>query len=142
MKHMSSENKTVLLVSSALAAGPAVNAALMLGISAGTRLHPFVGGPAPDAGGLLHCGLYMEPIAVLQADPALLRALMEREDRMETIERYDFSQLARCCRTNGEYLECMAATDPETIDYVAILLRGDAKTIRSLCGSLPLYGRR
>lgn len=129
--------KCVILLSPALPAGMAANAAALLGVTLG-RLRPdTVGADVRDREGGLHRGIITFPIPVLSADEERLRALRQQAEEAG-LTAADFTDLAQGCRTYEEYIEKMGRTPEASLHYIGLALCGPKKQIDRLTGSLPL----
>lgn len=122
------KEKCVLVVRSGLNKGLQMNAAVILGISAGA-LRPDLNGPAAaDGSRRLLQGIVTLPVPVLEAD----------RETMETLRHntsFVFTDIAQGSRTYEEYLQKQAQADGEVL---GLLLLGPEKTVRKLTSHLPL----
>lgn len=132
--------KCVLVIGEDLPRGLSANAAAILGITLG-RLRPdLAGADVTDESGHTHRGIVERPVPILCGSPECIRDLREKLCRPEFQEltTADFTTLAQSCRTYGEFIEKMARTPGEALEYLGLAICGPQKTVTRLTGSLPL----
>jgi hypothetical protein len=132
--------KLVLLLNENLPSGVMANTAAILGISLGRRFPEAVGEDVTDGSGFSHEGIVKIPVPVLKGSEEKLkelRGMLYRED-YDDLTVVDFSDVARGCRTYGEYVEKSASTEESCYVYLGLAICGDAKKVNSLTGAMPL----
>lgn len=77
---------------------------------------------------------------ILKAAPETIKALRERlyQPEFQDVTAVDFSDLAQSCKTYGEFIEKMALTSENDLQYFGVALCGAKKKVNKLTGSMPL----
>ena len=129
--------KIVIVVREDLPPAHAANAAGVLGLALGGRMEGSVAPDSPDASGALHAGLNPIPVPTLVAAARELQGLHRRA--VETgLEVVGFNEVARRSRTYPEYVDALAGTEPDDIDYVAVIVGGPRSAVTKLTKRLAL----
>jgi Protein of unknown function (DUF2000) len=132
------KNKCAIVVSEALPAGLAANAAGVLSITLGHRVDGLVGADVKDADGVAHPGVISIPIPILNAPREKIATIVQAAAEDDELFFVSFSALAQSCKTYDEYIDKMAATPTADLDSVGVGLHGPPKRVNRLVGSLPL----
>jgi len=132
--------KWVVVVDESLPAGRAVNAALCVGAATATAVNGLLGPSAADATGSPHPGLPWAGCTVLGADRETLRAIRARASGREDTFVADMPAAAQATRVYSEYLDAVAATESDDLEYLAVSLVGPKNRIDKMVGRLPLLG--
>lgn len=132
--------KCVMVLDETLPLGLAANAAAIMGITLGRELPGIVGQDVADRTGARHLGIITFPVPILKAAPAALKEIRERLYLPEfaDVTAVDFSDMAQGSKTYGEYMDKMAVSSEEELQYFGIAICGDKKKVNRLAGSLPL----
>ncbi len=131
-------SKLVIVLRDDLPAAHAANAAAVLGLALGGRLSGSVAPDSPDASGALHAGLNPNPVPTLVAPREELRDLHERALRLEGAVVVGFNEVARRSRTYADYVEALAAAQPDHIDYVGLAIVGPRNQVTKMTKRLSL----
>jgi hypothetical protein len=134
---MGMETKLVVVLREDLEPAVATNAGVVLGLALGGRLENSVAADGKDAGGSVHAGLNPHPVPTLVASGERLRALKAGADE-RGVTVVGFNEVARRARDYVQYLDALAVTDPEDVEYVGLALYGPRGDINKLTGKLPL----
>ncbi|MFL1382056.1 MULTISPECIES: DUF2000 domain-containing protein [unclassified Nocardiopsis] len=134
---MAMATKIVVVLREDLPPGQAANAGAVLGLALGGRLEHSVAADGKDAGGRVHAGLNPHPVPTLTAAGERLREIKEEaEDRGLLV--VGFNEVARRSRDYVAYLEALAGTDPEEVEYTGLALLGARGEVNRLTKQLPL----
>lgn len=135
---MSDRTKIVLVLRLNLPLNQAVNAAVVLGTSAGALMSGAIGAPGTDATGHTFAGLTTIPVPVLVATPSELAVLQRRSVEETTVGVIAFSEVARRARTYEDYLATLATTEDAVQDLVAVLVHGPVTAVNRATRKLAL----
>lgn len=127
-----------IVVARGLPTGIAANAAAVLGMSLGARYPELLGPPLVDAAGSLHEPITAYPVPVLTAPAPDLSCLLVAA-RAKGIWVADFSAIAQSSRDYGSYAEELLRRGAGELEYLGIVLAGEAAAVSGLTGSLPLF---
>ena len=130
--------KLVLVLRDDLPRAHAANAAAVLGLALGGRLRDSVAADAPDASGALHAGLNPHPVPTLVASEDELRELHSRAGQIDGAIVVDFNEVARRSRSYPDYVDALAATKPDDIDYVGLIILGPRGPVTKVTKRLQL----
>ncbi len=132
--------KCVLVIDEELPAGLIANTAAILGITIGKLNPEAVGADVTDQNGLLHAGIIEFPVPVLKGSPEQIRDLRESLclPEYQDLSVADFSDLAQSCRTYEEFIQKMAETPENDLQYLGLAICGSKKKINKLTGSMAL----
>lgn len=130
--------KWVVVVDESLPAGRAVNAAVCVGAATVTGVAGLLGPRARDTAGSVHPGLPWAGCTVLVADSATLRVIRAQGEAHEGTFVADMPAQAQATRVYDEYVEAVATSAPEDLDYFAVSLVGPKNRIDKIVGRLPL----
>jgi hypothetical protein len=133
--------KVAIILDRDLPPGLSSNAAAALAFSVSPLLPDCVGGAVPDASGEEHAGITNVPLPVLAASADSLAALRKAVARAPGAACIDFSDIARRSKNYADYAESLRATRPDDIAYLGLCIYGEDKAVRSLTGSLALFGK-
>ena len=131
-------DRAVIVISDALAAGHAANAAAVLALTLGARMPELPGPPVTDADGVVHPGLYPTGLPVLRADGDGLRDLHRRAREAEEVAVIAFPAAAQATTDYDAFRGAVAATPTAELQLIAVLVCGPAKRVRRLTGSFGL----
>ncbi len=113
----------------------------MLGVSLGA-LHPEIVGPAVvDQSGAVHPGITGLPIAVVQAGASEIATVAERGMSDADVTAVGFTDVAQGSRSYDQYQARLGSTPSARIEYRALLVVGDRRSVGRLTGSFPLFRR-
>lgn len=137
---MTQQDKCVMIINERLPLGFIANTAAILGISIGKNRPQDVGAAVTDASGCEHLGIIEYPVPILRATPELLRQTRQRlnDPDFRDVTVVDFTDLAQGCKTYGEFMDKMALTVFDDLEYYGLALCGPRKKVNQLTGSLPL----
>ena len=132
--------KCVMVIDENLPLGLIANTAAIMGITLGRDMPEVVGADVTDRSGRLHRGFIEFPVPILKAAPETIKALRERlyQPEFQDVTAVDFSDLAQSCKTYGEFIEKMALTSENDLQYFGVTLCGAKKKVNKLTGSMPL----
>lgn len=139
--------KIVIVLRDDLSAAQAANAAVVLGLALGGRLDDSVAPDSPDASGAMHTGLNPIPVPTLMASGDELHELHRRameaastdSGQAGALQVVGFNDVARRARTYPEYVDALAITKPEDIEYVALIVGGPRGAVTKLTKRLALF---
>jgi len=134
---MSGTDKCVIVIDPDLPLGLVANTAAVLALSLGARVPEVVGGPVPDASGVVHEGITGLPIPVLKAGNGGLSELCGRA-REAGLYVVDFTRAAQVSKRYEEYEARMAGLLAGEQEYLGLALYGEAKAVNRLTGGLGL----
>ncbi|MBM2622182.1 DUF2000 domain-containing protein [Actinoplanes sp. LDG1-06] len=132
--------KWVVVVDADLPAGRAANAAICTAAATSQAVNGLLGDDAVDADGNRHPGLPWAGCTVLAADTETLRKIRARAAARPDFFVADMPAAAQHTRVYREYLDTVAATEAEKIDYYAVSVVGPRNPVDKLVGRLPLLG--
>jgi hypothetical protein len=133
-------NKIVIVLADDLSPAHAANAAGVLGLALGGRLVESVATDSPDASGTLHAGLNPTPVPTLTATREELSAFHAAASAKDDVTVVGFNEVARRSRTYPEYVEALAATAPDQLEYAGVIASGPRNVITKLSKRLALFG--
>ncbi|GAA1111506.1 DUF2000 domain-containing protein [Nocardiopsis metallicus] len=136
---MSMSTKLVVVLRSDLELAVAANASAVLGLALGARLENSLGADGKDARGHLHAGINPHPVPTLAATGEQLRRIKALADERD-LTVVGFNEVARGSRTYVDYLDRLAQTAPEQLEYVGLAVFGPKKDVNKLTGRLSLAG--
>ncbi|SEQ88709.1 hypothetical protein SAMN05216188_10690 [Lentzea xinjiangensis] len=137
---MALPTKMVLVVRSGLGLGEAVNAAVVVGLSTGSRVPHLLAEDGEDASGGVHAGLNPHPVPVLTASATELEDLHRRARGAAGLTVVGFNDVARRARDYDDYLSALSQTPGEDVHQVAVAVFGPRSLVSSLTRRLPLLG--
>ena len=132
--------KSVIVVDKNLPLGMIANTVSILGMSLGKQNPELVGCDTPDKDGNIHLGITEIPIPVLMTDSEKIQELRIKlfEKTYEKLKVIDFSSLAQSCMIYEDYIKKMNDTKLSEIEYWGVAIYGNAKSVNTLTGSIPL----
>ena len=132
--------KCVMVIDENLPLGLIANTAAIMGITLGQKMPEVVGADVTDKSGRPHLGIIEFPVPILKAAPEEIKSLRERlyQPEFQDVTAVDFSDLAQGCKTYGEFIEKMALTSENGLQYFGVALCGPKKKVNKLTGSMPL----
>jgi hypothetical protein len=133
--------KVAIILDKELPPGISANAAAALAFSVSPLLPDCVGKAVPDGAGDLHAGITNIPLPVLAAGAEALAGIRQAAAGAPGLDIIDFSEIARKSRNYADYASALRASPPERIAYLGLCVYGEDKAVRSLTGSLPLFGK-
>ena len=134
---MGMSTKIVVVLREGLEPALAANAGVVLGLALGGRMENSLAADGKDAGGGLHAGLNPHPVPTLVASAEQLRALKAGADERD-LTVVGFNEVARRSRDYVEYLDALAATEPQDVEYVGVAVFGARNAVNKLTGKLAL----
>jgi hypothetical protein len=130
--------RAALVVSDALGAGHAANAAAVLALTLGARLPELPGPPLIDCDGLSHPGLYPAGLPVLRAGADALRDLHRRAHEADGVAVIAFPAAGQTTTDYDAFRAAVADTPTAELALIAALVCGPDRTVRRLTGSFGL----
>ncbi len=130
------DSKCIVVVDAKLPVGLQANAASVITMTLGRQVDGLVGPDVKDADGVLHPGVVLIPVPILIADASAIRTIWREAG--EELVRVGFTSLAQSCRTYEEYVDRLATTSTEDLDFAGVGLFGAKRSVNRLGGSLPL----
>ncbi|MDA0565066.1 DUF2000 domain-containing protein [Streptomonospora sp. S1-112] len=131
--------KWVMVVNRLLEPGLVANTAGCLAAAVARRAPLLVGPGGPDASGAEHPGLPWTGCTVLGAeDAAEVGRIRERALGKAGLLVVDMPALAQVCRVYAGYLESLAQTAAEDVEYHGVALVGPRNRVDKVVGRLPL----
>jgi hypothetical protein len=130
--------KCVVVVADTLPSGLAANAAAVITMALTRQVEALIGPDVKDGDGALHPGIALIPVPILAAAPARIAELRLCADADPALVCAGFSTLAQSCRNYPEYIDRMAATMTEDLEFIAIGVVGPSRSVNRLAASLPL----
>lgn len=134
---MGMSTKIVVVLREDLEPALAANAGVVLGLALGGRMENSLAADGKDAGGGLHAGLNPHPVPTLVASAEQLRQLKAGADERD-LTVVGFNEVARRSRDYVEYLDALAATEPQDVEYVGVAVFGARNAVNKLTGKLAL----
>jgi hypothetical protein len=133
--------KVAIVLDRNLPPGLSANAAAALAFSVSPLLPGCVGQAVPDRSGEEHPGITNVPLPVLAASAEDLAKLRLAAARAPGASCIDFSDVAQRARNYADYAAALRSSPPEGIAYLGLCIYGEDRAVRSLTGSLPLFGK-
>lgn len=132
--------KCVMIIDEKLPLGLIANTAAIMGITLGKEMPEVVGTNVIDQSGNQHLGIIEFPVPVLKGSSEVIRKIRDKLYRPEYQDLVvaDFSDLAQGCKTYDEFIEKMAKTSENTLQYFGLAICGPKKKVNKLTGSMPL----
>ncbi|GAA0527459.1 DUF2000 domain-containing protein [Streptomyces antimycoticus] len=130
--------KWVIVVDEELPAGRAVNAAACMAAAVGRAMPELLGPDGTDGSGAGHPGLPWAGCSILAAGPEALRELRAKAAGKDDLYLVDMPGQAQTSRVYDEYLDSLAGTKTEDLDYLALSIVGPRNKVSKLIGKLPL----
>lgn len=134
---MGMSTKIVVVLREDLEPALAANAGVVLGLALGGRMENSLAADGKDAGGGVHAGLNPHPVPTLVASADQLRELKAGADEQD-LTVVGFNEVARRSRDYVEYLDALATTEPQDVEYVGMALFGARRAVNKLTGKLAL----
>ncbi|ASU58678.1 DUF2000 domain-containing protein [Nocardiopsis dassonvillei] len=134
---MGMSTKIVVVLREGLEPALAANAGVVLGLALGGRMENSLAADGKDAGGGLHAGLNPHPVPTLVASAEQLRQLKAGADERD-LTVVGFNEVARRSRDYVEYLDALAVTEPQDVEYVGVAVFGARNAVNKLTGKLAL----
>ncbi len=126
------DTKLVLVLREGLPPSVAANATAVLTLSLGGAVAGWLGADGVDASGHRHPGLNAHPVPVVTADGEQLRDLRQRAADLPDVTMVAFSEVARRAREYGEYLQALARTAAEDVEYLGVVVFGPRNRVTKL----------
>lgn len=141
MSYDFSSKKTVVVLSSELDSGTAVNVACHLTLGLGHRLPATeMGRPnLSDASGCVHRGISKYPIIITVARPARLRKFIEQARLVPELCLCDYPRQMHTTRHDDELADAIAQVQEQQIIYYGAAAFGDTTTLNELAGRFTLW---
>ncbi|NKY97975.1 DUF2000 domain-containing protein [Nocardiopsis alborubida] len=134
---MGMSTKIVVVLREGLEPALAANAGVVLGLALGGRMENSLAADGKDAGGGVHAGLNPHPVPTLVASAEQLRELKAGADERD-LTVVGFNEVARRSRDYVEYLDALAVTEPQDVEYVGVAVFGARNAVNKLTGKLAL----
>ncbi|MCK9868975.1 DUF2000 domain-containing protein [Nocardiopsis dassonvillei] len=134
---MGMSTKIVVVLREDLEPALAANAGVVLGLALGGRMENSLAADGKDAGGGVHAGLNPHPVPTLVASAEQLRQLKAGADERD-LTVVGFNEVARRSRDYVEYLDALAVTEPQDVEYVGVAVFGARNAVNKLTGKLAL----
>jgi hypothetical protein len=129
--------RIAIVVDQDLPKGLAANAAALLTLTLGALEPAMPGADMHDASGAVHRGLFPAGLPVLGAERAALSALRD-EAAARGLTVVDLPAHAQATNDYDELTAHVAASEPAALAYLAVLVCGPSRAVRSLTGRLSL----
>lgn len=99
--------KCVMVIEESLPLGVIANTAAIMGITLGKHMPEAAGDDVTGQSGREHLGIIEFPVPILRRSPEAIRQMREKLYQLEfqDLTGVDFSDLARGCKTYGEFVE-------------------------------------
>ncbi len=132
--------KCVMVIDENLPLGLVANTAAIMGITLGKEMPEVVGANVIDRSGNRHLGIIEFPVPILKGSPEIMKSIRESlfQPEYQDLSVVDFSDLAQGCKTYSEFIEKMAHTREESLEYFGLAICGPKKKVNKLTGSMPL----
>ena len=130
--------KWVVVVDADIPSGRAVNAAVCVAAATVDAVTGVLGPDATDADGSAHPGLPWAGCTILTADAATLRGIRAKAAAHPETFVADMPAAAQVTRVYDEYLDSVAATRGEELEYLAVSVVGPRNRVDKIVGRLPL----
>jgi hypothetical protein len=127
----------VVVIDRDLPKGLAANAAAVLALTLGARQPALVGRDFEDGSGAAHPGLLPVGLPILGANAADLPAIREAA-RARDLLVVDLPAEGQQTTDYDEFRAAIAATQPDELAYLAMLVSGPKKAVRAITGQLGL----
>ncbi|WP_150251440.1 DUF2000 domain-containing protein [Nocardiopsis deserti] len=134
---MGMSTKIVVVLREGLEPALAANAGVVLGLALGGRMENSLAADGKDAGGGLHAGLNPHPVPTLVASAEQLHVLKAGADERD-LTVVGFNEVARRSRDYVEYLDALAATESQDVEYVGVAVFGARNAVNKLTKKLAL----
>ncbi|MBB4935362.1 hypothetical protein F4561_006256 [Lipingzhangella halophila] len=128
----------VMVIDHDLAPGIAANAASCMAAAVGKEVPDIVGPSGQDASGTSHPGLPWTGCTVLGADAATIQNVRSASLSRNGVLLVDMPRVAAQVRVYAGYLDVLAESEPDDIEYLGVSLVGPRNAIGKLVGRLPL----
>lgn len=138
---MDSKNeKCVMIIDENLPLGIIANTAAIMGITLGKEMPEVVGVDVTDQTGNQHLGIITFPVPILRGSSELIKEIREKlyQPEFQDLIVVDFSDLAQGCKTYDDFIEKMADTPEDALQYFGLAICGTKKKVNKLTGSMPL----
>ncbi|WP_460578449.1 DUF2000 domain-containing protein [Humibacter ginsengisoli] len=130
--------KWVIVIDTALSPGRAANAAVCVAAATAALVPGLAGPDAVDASESVHPGLPWAGCTILAATAETLRDLRATAAKGKDIFIADMPQEAQRTRLYGEYLDQVAGSHPNALEYLAVSIVGPRNRVSRMVGQLPL----
>lgn len=132
--------KCVMIIDESLPLGIIANTAAIMGITLGKAMPEVVGADVVDNSGNMHLGIIEFPVPILKGNVEIIKEIRQKlyQPEYEELTVVDFSDLAQSCKTYDEFVEKMAQTEEDTLNYLGIAICGPKKKVNKLTGSMGL----
>jgi hypothetical protein len=130
--------KWVVVVDADLPSGRAVNAAVCVAAATADAVTGVLGPGATDADGSAHPGLPWAGCTILTADAATLRTIRTKAAAHPGTFVADMPAAAQATRVYDEYIDAVAGTRGEELEYLAVSIVGPRNRVDKIVGRLPL----
>jgi len=134
---MAMSTKLVVILREDLSPAIAANAGAVLGLGLGGRLEDSLAADGKDADGGVHAGLNPHPVPTLVASGERLREIKAEADE-QGLTVVGFNEVARRSRDYTEYLDTLAATPAQDIEYAGVALVGSRNAVNRITKRLEL----
>jgi hypothetical protein len=132
--------RCAIVIDADLARGLAANAAAVLAVTLGARVHGLVGPDLVDADGEVHPGLFAAGLPVLGAPREALSDLRARAVQAG-VGVIDIPALGQQTNDYEEVRAYVARTATADLEYLGLALHGSRRAVSRVTGTLRLLGR-
>ncbi len=129
--------RCVILIDDSLPSGKAANAAAVMALTMGMRQPHLVGGALVDGAGNAHPGLIPIGLPVLEAPAADFPRLREKA-LAAGLDVVDFPVEGQQTTDYAEFQRLFAEVDPESVQYLGMMVYGTKKRVSRLVGRYGL----
>ena len=130
--------KWVVVVDADIPSGRAVNAAVCVAAATAEAVTGVLGPGVTDADGSAHPGLPWAGCTILTADAATLRTIRTKAAAHPGTFVADMPAAAQATRVYDEYIDAVAGTRGEELEYLAVSIVGPRNRVDKIVGKLPL----
>lgn len=136
-----SEKKIVIVLSTSIEIGVALNVVGHLCVSLGCRVGNEVMGREQlmDATGIAHRGIAKYPIIITKVKPGRLRQVVEEARSHPSLLIGDYPEEMLTTGHDDELAGAIAAKNEAALNYLGVALYGDAHLVTQLTGKFTLY---
>lgn len=132
--------KWTMVIDQDLGPGLAANTASCMAAAVGREIPGILGPGGDDASGRTHPGLPWTGCTILAGDAETVRRVRERAVTKSGLLVVDMPRPAQVCRVYAGYLDVLAKSQPEDIQYHGVSLVGPRNKVDKIVGRLPLLG--
>lgn len=131
--------KCVMILAENLPRWLSVNTAVVLALSLAHHVPSLIGEDVTDGSGLMHPGITLMPIPILQASKETIKTIQKQAKDVEDLQVIDFTTIAQATGTYQEYTQQMSTVSSHALEYLGIILYGEKRIITKLTKKLSLF---